>query len=208
MSDWAIIPVKALGAGKTRLASVLTADERRDLNRSFLKHTLRAVLAVFPPQKIVVVSGCTEARAMARAAGMCALVEEASSLNAALEAGADQARAAGAKRVLSLSTDLPYLQPEDLRIMLGAPVQNVVVAPDQRGIGTNALLQPPGAIRYAYGDDSHVAHAGAAKAAHLTLTVVDRPGLRFDIDTPEDWRRWQTCREGNGAVSSSMTAIR
>jgi 2-phospho-L-lactate guanylyltransferase len=207
MTDWAVIPVKPLDAGKTRLATTLSTDERLDLNRSFLKRTLRVALSVFPAGRIIVVSRCAEARAMAEASGACAHREENTGLNAALEAGAHLARAAGAERVLSLSTDLPLLQPADLKAMLDTR-PGVAIARDRRGSGTNALLQAPGTLHYAYGNDSFAAHARAAETAQQALTIIDRPGLRFDIDTPEDWRHWRTCRETTGSVTSNMTVIR
>jgi len=40
MTLWAIVPVKPLRWGKSRLAGVLTQEERVDLNRQLLIHTL------------------------------------------------------------------------------------------------------------------------------------------------------------------------
>jgi 2-phospho-L-lactate/phosphoenolpyruvate guanylyltransferase len=40
MTLWAIVPVKPLGRGKSRLASVLSQQERADLNRHLLAHTV------------------------------------------------------------------------------------------------------------------------------------------------------------------------
>ena len=41
----ALVPVKDLGLAKTRLAAVLTAEERRDLARAMLEDVLAALLA-------------------------------------------------------------------------------------------------------------------------------------------------------------------
>ena len=59
----------------------------------------------------------------------------------------------------------------------------VVVVPDRHGTGTNALLlEPPDAIRPAFGPGSRERHLGLAAGA-----VVDEvPGLLLDVDTPED----------------------
>jgi len=48
------------------------------------------------------------------------------------------------------------------------------------------VVSPIGAIPYRYGPDSFVAHHQAAAAAGLALENVRRPGLSFDIDTPDD----------------------
>jgi 2-phospho-L-lactate guanylyltransferase len=67
----------------------------------------------------------------------------------------------------------------------------VAIAPDRAGTGTNGLaLRPPDAIPFHFGAGSRAAHAAAAEAANVPLTVVERPGLAFDLDTPEDLRGW------------------
>jgi 2-phospho-L-lactate guanylyltransferase (CobY/MobA/RfbA family) len=40
MTLWAIVPVKPLRRGKSRLADVLTSEERTDLNRHLLENTI------------------------------------------------------------------------------------------------------------------------------------------------------------------------
>ena len=52
MNVWAIIPVKPSRDSKSRLARILTADERSDLTRYMLSRTLEAlrdVPAISPP---------------------------------------------------------------------------------------------------------------------------------------------------------------
>ena len=67
--------------------------------------------------------------------------------------------------------------------------RGVAIAPDKTGRGTNALaLRPPDALRFSFGIDSFAKHRAAAGA--LPFVVVDRPGLAFDLDTPEDLARW------------------
>ena len=42
MTLWAIVPVKPLRRGKSRLAGTLTEDERTALNQELLEHTLKS----------------------------------------------------------------------------------------------------------------------------------------------------------------------
>jgi 2-phospho-L-lactate guanylyltransferase len=184
-----IVPVKGLAAGKGRLAAILSDAERARLNRSFLERTL-ALVARFPRAGVrIVVSPDAEALAIARAQGAVALVESAPGLNAALEEAARHAAALGAEACLVVSTDLPRLELVDLDEM--ATGGSVAIAPDRRGTGTNALyLGRFGLIPFAYGEASFAAHVGAARAAGIEPRIVRRPGLAFDIDTPEDYRRW------------------
>ena len=67
----------------------------------------------------------------------------------------------------------------------------VVIAPDRLGTGTNGLaLSPPGIIGFRFGAGSFAAHRAEAQAAGVEPAVVVRPGLAFDLDTPEDLARW------------------
>ena len=66
MSLWAIIPVKPLRRGKSRLAGVLSEEERTVLNITLLENTLRTLKQVQEIDQILVVSRDTGALALAR----------------------------------------------------------------------------------------------------------------------------------------------
>jgi 2-phospho-L-lactate guanylyltransferase len=208
MSVWAVIPVKPFEEGKTRLASVLDAAERHALNRFFLAHTLEAALSILPADNIVVVSRSPEVQSMALALGVLALPDTMDTLNAAFATGRRHARDADA--VLSLSSDLPFLTPDDLLAMLRVPSSpTVTIAADRHGTGTNALLlRPPEVISYAYGPMSFDAHCRAAAEMHAVLVVVSRPGLQFDVDTPEDLRVWRARQpHSDGTLNSPSIGL-
>ncbi len=68
---------------------------------------------------------------------------------------------------------------------------SVAIAPDRLGTGTNGLaLAPPGVIGFRFGTGSFAAHRAEAQAAGVEPAIVARPGLAFDLDTPEDLARW------------------
>jgi 2-phospho-L-lactate guanylyltransferase len=188
-NTWAIIPVRPTIAGKSRLATVLSEDQRRDLNDFFFRHTLEVVSAVFAPAYCLVISQSPALLHHAAALGFGILQEEGDNgLNKALQQAAGVAKAQGAASILSISCDLPYLKAADLEAMLAlSDGNNVVIAPDAQGQGTNALLMSPvGAIPYNYGPGSFALHASATEKAGKNLAIVNRPGLAKDIDTPED----------------------
>ncbi|MBW7946127.1 MAG: 2-phospho-L-lactate guanylyltransferase [Sphingomonadaceae bacterium] len=191
MSVWIIIPVRPFGEGKSRLADTLSPIEREAFNRRMFAHVLGIAAAVVSSARILVVSRAAEVRDLAKAAGAIFLEECGHTLNAALAQAAAYAREQGATAVLSLSTDLPLLETDDLLAMLDAasdaPV--CVIAPDHADLGTNALLvSPPAAIPYLYGENSAFAHRQAAEEARLRVACVRRPGLQRDVDTEEDFR--------------------
>jgi 2-phospho-L-lactate guanylyltransferase len=67
----------------------------------------------------------------------------------------------------------------------------VAIAPDRAGTGTNGLvLRPPGVMNFRFGTGSFAAHLAEAERAEVPVVAVNRAGLAFDLDTPEDLARW------------------
>ena len=203
-STWIVIPVRSLTDGKRRLAPVLDPDERAGLVRRMFLRTLEAAIEAGPP--VLVVSPDPAALTLARDRGATGLEEPRPvELNHALELAAREAAARGATALLVVSADLPDLEAEDLRAMLppppaapSAPADAVVrIAPDEAGIGTNALyVRPPGLLSFEYGETSCRRHLEQARARGARVERVDRPGLRFDLDTPDDLERHEQRRLG------------
>ncbi len=88
--------------------------------------------------------------------------------------------------LLLINGDLPFLQPEDVEIMCRNH-DDVVIAPDRHGCGTNALwCRTAGIIEPLFGENSFKRHCAAVRAAGMTPRVVKRLGLGFDVDDPQD----------------------
>ena len=89
--------------------------------------------------------------------------------------------------LLVLASDLPLAAPSEIDAIFDNQAA-VVIVPDRRGIGTNALLlRPPEAIDFAFGENSFQRHTGLALQAGATMVGLSLPGLAFDVDLPEDW---------------------
>lgn len=190
MTLWAIVPVKPLRRGKSRLAAALSLAEREALGRALLTRTLGTLRACEHVAVTLVVSHDLQALALARRCGVRTIGEgRKAPLNRSLDAAARTARRFGAHAVLVLPADLPLLSGEDLEALAAQADEPPVaaIAPDRRGAGTNALLlSPPGLIEYAFGTDSYAVHRARARAAGARVEVIDLPGLRLDLDLPED----------------------
>ena len=190
MSLWAIIPVKPLRRGKSRLAGVLSEDERALLNYSMLGNTLKAISLVPEIDQVLVVSRDPSALALAREHGARTVQEEGSpELNTALRRATLVAKAYGARGVMILPADLPLVNSKDIREFIahsGNPPE-IIIAPDRREEGTNALLvSPAGLIDYCFGNDSFRCHSQRAQKKQARLEVCRIESLSLDLDYPED----------------------
>jgi 2-phospho-L-lactate guanylyltransferase (CobY/MobA/RfbA family) len=150
-------------AGKTRLA-VEPAD-REALARAMLDDVLAACSPIAEP--LVEASGGGQGAAVERA---LATVSDAP--------------------VLVVNADLPCLTEDDVRALLDAvPEDGLVVAPAPDGT-TNALgLSRPGLFAALYGPGSAEEFRSHASQLGVPSTVVVRPGLQDDVDTPADLER-------------------
>jgi 2-phospho-L-lactate guanylyltransferase len=190
MTVWAIVPVKPLRRGKSRLAEVLSDDERTDLNSRLLAHTLDTLKAIPEIEQVLVVSRDPAALALARNHGARTVQENgAPQLNLALARATVVVKNYKTRGVLVMPADLPLITPEDVHVMLERAINPpvVVLAPDRHRQGTNALLIcPAGLIEYEFGPDSFQRHSELAHRAGARLEIVELPSLALDVDLPED----------------------
>jgi len=191
MTLWAIVPVKPLRRGKSRLAEVLSQTERTELNRRLLIHTIDTLTTIPEIEHVLVISRDQAALAIARDHGARTVQETgAPKLNIALMRATIVAKNYATRGVLIVPADLPFLTAEDVGTLLSfakdPPV--VVVAPDRHREGTNALLVCPiGIIDYEFGPGSFQHHCERAKEAGARLEICELPSLSLDMDLPEDF---------------------
>jgi 2-phospho-L-lactate/phosphoenolpyruvate guanylyltransferase len=186
-----IVPHRGLEAAKTRLAPVLDSGERTELARKLLRLVLSVAREVCAD--VVVISPAAALEPIVTAGGARLTVQRGLGLNQGLAQARDAAMADGIELLGVLHGDLPNLTADDVRALIAAvpAPTGVAIAPDRAGSGTNGLaLRPPDVIGFSFGIGSHDAHRRASEAAGVPLVVVERPGLAFDLDTPEDLARW------------------
>lgn len=200
---WIVVPSKGPFRGKSRLAPVLAPRRRAELVACLARRTLGCACAVASPERVVLVSESPDLARTARTMGASALADRGDDMNAAIALAARLIPAEA--DLLVLPADLPLLRPRDLRALLDAPA-GCVIAPDERGEGTNALLWRRGAARiFAFGPGSFAAHRDAASRQGIAAAIVRRPGLAFDLDLPEHLDRLAAAsepREGEGSARS------
>lgn len=193
MQIHALIPVKGLAAGKSRLTPPYTAEARAALIRAMLARVVAAARESGRLARVTVISPDREMLAFAASCGAAVLVQRSAGLNPALDEGRADAVARGADAVLALHADLPRLTGAEIAALcarLPAPPA-AVLAPDQSGTGTNALLlAPPDALPFHFGAGSFARHRAAAEARGLSYAIARTPGIAEDVDTPDDVARF------------------
>lgn len=190
---FAIIPVKPLALGKSRLGGWLAPDQRAALNARLLHHTLDVATDFPGPARCILVSASPELRVLARRRGMIALAdpEQGESLNDAVAAASQVALAHGAQALFVLPVDLPLLTAANLRrtIAEAPPAPTCLLIADQYGEGTNFLYQAPvRLLQYRYGSKSCARHAEAAWQAGLVPQIRRADAAWHDLDRVPDYR--------------------
>jgi 2-phospho-L-lactate/phosphoenolpyruvate guanylyltransferase len=190
----AVVPVRSLRHGKTRLSPVLSRKARETLLRGVANRVVAAVVDSGQIETVLVVSSEAETLAWASGIGPAVVAlpqpEQRVGLNGAIDAGRAWALDQDASAVISLFADLPLVVPDDIRGLVARP-EPVVLGADRRGEGTNALLlrlagRAP-EFTFAFGDGSLAKHLAEARRLGLNAALHDAPGIAFDLDTPDDW---------------------
>lgn len=190
MALWAIVPVKPLNRNNSRLSSVLSNDERSELNLRLLVQTINTLKSAPEIENILVISRDNQTLSVARKYGAQTVLEQRDSeLNVSLERATIVAKTYTTRGILILPADLPLLTKADINRLLekvnDPPV--VVVVPDRNRIGTNALVVcPAGLIEYEFGHGSFERHCWRAREAGARLEICELPSLALDMDLPED----------------------
>lgn len=185
---WALVPAKAPGRAKTRLAPVLNADESAELSAHMLLDVLDALEAATAVDHIAVLTDADSVAALARGRGHEVLHDPADSeINSALNAAARELAARGATTVLIIPGDIPTLRATDLDALLARHPGGLSLCPAIRDGGTNVLIaSPPDAIEFCFGADSAALHLAAAERAGITAARLCLPAFFRDIDVPDD----------------------
>jgi 2-phospho-L-lactate/phosphoenolpyruvate guanylyltransferase len=174
-----LVPVKAFGEAKLRLAPALAGPERSRLARSMATHVLAAARTL----PTAVVCDDREVADWARDHGALVVWEPGRGLNGAVEAGVERLGQAGAVRVIVTHADLPLAG--DLTWVAAFP--GVTLVPDRYDDGTNVACVPVGAgFSFSYGPGSYHRHGFEARRLGLPLRVVREPLLGHDVDVPAD----------------------
>lgn len=190
-----LVPVKGLSSAPlSRLASLLTEEERVKLSLTMMKDVLSVLCRIDRLEALAVVTRDPVVREIAESFGARVIEEpiEVVGEGPAVDYGADVLAGEGVKGVLVIPSDLPLVDKTDIETILDVDIgsPSVVMAPSDDG-GTNALLKrPPDAIPSRFGPDSLSLHIREAETRGIPYSVVPLPSFTTDIDSPEDLLRF------------------
>ncbi len=191
MSLWAIVPVKPLRRGKSRLSEILSEDERSRLNHFLFSNTLDVLLQVESISEILVVSRDSNVLTEAREKSVRTVTENGTpELNNALRRASLFSQALSTEGVLIVPADLPMLTPADVTEFIAQRIAppTMVISPDRRRLGTNMLLiDPADLISFSFGTDSFERHCDLARQNGAEVVIYENPRISLDLDVPEDY---------------------
>ncbi|MCI0660240.1 MAG: 2-phospho-L-lactate guanylyltransferase [Acidobacteria bacterium] len=185
-----LIPVKDLSLAKTRLAPLLTQDERMRLALAMIEMTFAASKKVQTIDRIAVVTNYLPAIALADKCGI-EVIEESSqtSESESIDYGSLEVKKRGATAALRLPIDLPLMTAGDIETVLDCDngTRTVVIVPSRDGTGTNAILRrPPDLIPSHFGPGSLAKHLAEIERVKSSCTLLTLPRIALDIDRPDD----------------------
>ncbi|MGA0877824.1 MAG: 2-phospho-L-lactate guanylyltransferase [Ilumatobacteraceae bacterium] len=183
-----IVPVRSFTDAKSRLGSVLDADQRSRLARA----SATSVLTRIGFARAVVVCNDDEVVRWSRALGVPTCQVAVSGLNQSLQAAVPRIMAERQpEEIVIVHADLAFpdaLTELDIVVPPGT-ASSVAVVPDRHHDGTNLLALGNDIVpqwRFTYGPGSCRAHCEQARALGAELRVIEHPDLGFDLDTPQD----------------------
>jgi 2-phospho-L-lactate guanylyltransferase len=185
-----LIPLKDPIRAKTRLAELLSLDERRRLVWAMFEDVICAVLGARKADRVVMVTSHERAIERARELEWDVLVEESQISESASVDWASRVLAdRGFETVMRLPADLPLVRGEDIDALLSVKLETpgALVVPSREGTGTNAIIRtPPALFPSRFGPGSLALHKQEAAKLGVECMVVESSRIALDVDDPAD----------------------
>ncbi len=177
-----LVPMKAFKDAKARLAPALSPDERANLARWMGER----VLAAARPLPVTVACDDPDVAGWATRLGADVAWTPGLGLNGAVKAGVSKLARRDFGWVTVSHGDLPLAA--DLAGLGGAGSSaSVTLVPDRHDDGTNVARVPSEAgFHFSYGPGSLERHVAEAHRLGLSVEVLSRPLLAWDVDVPDD----------------------
>jgi 2-phospho-L-lactate guanylyltransferase len=207
----AIVPVKHLAAGKSRLAKALGREGAERLALAMLEDVLAALRGVQRLAAIGVVTPDPAVAVVAERAGARALLGDDPGLNESIDRAARELGDAAQGGTLVVLGDVAGALSGDLEQMLVALARAdapcVVIAPARDGGSAALARNPHSAIPSRFGAQSANAHRDAAHAAKVALVELPLPSLAIDLDDEDALRAFLATSGGGERTRAALRAL-
>jgi len=199
----ALVPVKRLAAGKSRLAPQIAREDLEALSLAMLLDILGALAQTPSVSRSAVVTPDAEVADAAVAAGAIPLLRPDPGLNESSDAATHQLIEGPGEALLVVLGDVAGARAAELEALFEALARAsgpaVALAPSRDG-GTSALLRAPhDAIPSLFGPESAKRHREAAARTGVTCKELQLPSLAVDLDLAEDVDRFLASESADGA---------
>lgn len=211
----AIVPIKSLAAGKSRLEGTLDREQLEALCLAMMRDVVSALLESQAFDRVVVVTPDEEAAEAARRMGAEAFLGPDPGLNPAIESASERLADEGATLVMTVLGDVAAADPTDFARLVAetealadqAGGEAVGLAPVADG-GTAALVRrPPDVIEARFGADSAARHRATCEEAGVALCEPDLPSLHLDLDRVADVEAFLATGRGGPRTRAALDAI-
>jgi 2-phospho-L-lactate guanylyltransferase len=186
-----LIPVKDPERAKTRLAGLLSAEERRALAWAMFEDVTRAASSA-RADMVALVTSYEPALERARRLGWQSLIERSQATeSASIDWASLKLAEMGFDAVMRLPADVPTVRAEDIDALLRVdlPPRAALMVPSREGTGTNAIIRtPPCLFPSRFGPDSLSLHKAEAARVGARCVIVENARIALDIDEPSDIR--------------------
>ncbi len=182
---WVVLPVKELARSKTRLARVLSPEQRYNLMRFMAEDVLSQLTNASKVSGVLVVSTDRSVHDLAQRYGIETLaVDDDRSLNYAAAAACGHLAKQGRTTCMIVHGDIPLLSAQHIdRLIAKAKRCGALLVPCKNGKGTNAMAIPlPLKFALQYGENSFQKHLLAARERGLNPHVETQTPLAFDVN--------------------------
>ncbi len=194
MPTFAILPVK-LNDSKTRLSTIFSAKERKELTIVMLKDVLDT-LGSHKKLRVVIISNDDVPSVLPDLEFDFDFVyeDERRGLKEAVEKAVGHAIKNGATSTLFVPVDTPLIRSGHIDDILKLGKKNPLIISHARRGGVGMIFKrPPGIIGEKFTKTSFIDIKTEAKMNGVPVFVYDSFSLSLDIDTPEDVREFLLC---------------
>ncbi len=188
----AVVPIKAIATAKSRLADVLTADERKALVAAMAKDVIGALKNCSAIDHVIIITDDNEVVRLARKLG-CIIWPQGpeEGLSAAMNHAASRLRSLQVSTMISVHGDLPLANAKAFDGLLKKvnDQSQVMLLPSDLDDGTNVVVtSPPDILTFNYGQNSYYRHLDYCLRRNIHVATLWDDDLDLDIDTAADIR--------------------